>query len=108
MNELTKREQVALEILKGLVHGQASHEWASSMLVPSAFKIADAFMNHSDSKQWQVHVSGPDDIHEFADEVSAHRAANEINKIYLEQRLVLKDECPLCVATVSQMENPKA
>ena len=47
-----------------------------------------------------LHIAGPDDVLEIADEVEALRQANEINKLYLQQRLKDGDNAPLLIATV--------
>jgi len=54
-----------------------------------------------------VHVAGPDDQLPFANELNAHRCANQINKTYLQQRLDYGNETPLLIATVSEVIKPK-
>lgn len=52
--------------------------------------------------KFQVHVAGPDDVHEFDDELKALREANKINRWWLGNRATADDPAnePLCVATV--------
>lgn len=53
---------------------------------------------------FEVRVAGPDDVIRFDDELRALRHANEINKVYVADRLAHPDplEEVLCVATVHQ------
>lgn len=50
---------------------------------------------------YQVHIHGPDDIEEYADELSALRTANDINKLYLRERASHPDEDVLFIGVVS-------
>ena len=47
-----------------------------------------------------LHIAGPDDVIEIADELEALNEANAINKLYLQQRKKDGDEAPLLIATV--------
>lgn len=53
-------------------------------------------------KIFEVRIAGPDDVIVFSDELEAHQRANEINKMYLQDRLKNPDEEVLCVATVHE------
>lgn len=54
--------------------------------------------------KYEMHIAGPDDVIEFASELKALREANQINKLYLEQRLKRGDNAPLLIATVSEKQ----
>ncbi len=64
------------------------------------------------STKYQMHIAGPDDIHEFDDELEALRQANIVNRMYLKSRLDTHpdggeygDRAPLLIATVTEKEN---
>ena len=49
---------------------------------------------------WQVHVAGPDDIHQHKDELSALRHANSVNRQFVSDCIKHPYDMVLCVATV--------
>lgn len=53
---------------------------------------------------YQVHIAGPDDIEEYKDELVALRVANDINKLYLQDREKNPDSEVLFVATVRRLK----
>jgi len=59
-------------------------------------------MGEQEQEKWKVHIAGPDDIIFFSDELEALRRANEINKIYLQDRLDHPGNEVLMVATVHE------
>ena len=63
-------------------------------------------MNHEcrseQDAQFILHIAGPDDVMEFADEIEALKEANAINKLYLQKLLEMGDNTPLLLATVTR------
>lgn len=57
--------------------------------------------------KYEVWVAGPDDIHNFQDELTALRCANEINKYFLSSGHAFKPNAPLCVAIVREKKDSK-
>ena len=52
---------------------------------------------------YRLHIVGPDDVHDYVDELEALRAANDINKQYLADREANPGAEVLFVATVSRV-----
>lgn len=52
---------------------------------------------------WRLHIAGPDDVHDYADELEALRAANAINQAYLADRARNPGNEVLFVATVERI-----
>jgi hypothetical protein len=57
---------------------------------------------------FEVRIAGPDDVVSFADELAAHRHANEVNKVYLADLLANPGNEVLCVATVHPADASRA
>ena len=54
--------------------------------------------------EYEVRISGPDDVIVFTDELEAHQRANEINKQYLQHRAEMKNKVAPYIATVHEIE----
>jgi len=54
---------------------------------------------------YEMHVAGPDDIVVFSSEFEALQRANEINKMYLADRLANPGSEVLCVAVVNEVDD---
>ena len=53
--------------------------------------------------EYEVRISGPDDVIVFTDELEAHQRANEINKQYLQHRAEMKNKVAPYIATVHEI-----
>lgn len=69
---------------------------------------ARALRNAMNNNPHYVCIAGPDDIVKYPNKVDALQAANEINKLYLEQRLEYGDDAPLLIAVVKTKEEIEA
>jgi len=54
--------------------------------------------------KYEVRIAGPDDVIVFSYELEALQRANEINKMYIKDRLEHPDNEVLMVATVHDVE----
>jgi len=57
--------------------------------------------------EWEVRIAGPDDVIVFSDEVEALRRANEVNIVYLADRLKHPNDEVMCIATAHRVAAPE-